>query len=362
MPSQVSSSYSTPLPLMTNRSSPGTRSETLPEVQVTRAYRVRWACSAATYSRCWRWEPRSVRTSATVMLITPRWVRTTWSRCRRTGCELSYPRPRSLLGRDSHACRGGPLDREPGDVPLHERVEPRDVGRVRLGGRQAGAGEDRGVQVVGQALFRRASGDEGGQDGDSPGATLGSDVTDGDRGVDRGGQEALRYALGPEQAAVREHPVEPHALGLLQDVHPDPQCGQGREQMRPHEGGEVEPAVRGAQEERPALLEVGDRLPGEVVVGEHPAAVAGTAQCGSEEGLEDRRRVDLGTQRPSELGEQPGPGVQFTGPVVAVHHGHRVAGRRGDQVQFAVRPGELPLEHDHGEDARPGGNVAGARS
>ena len=56
--------------------------------------------------------------------------------------------------------------------------------------------------------------------------------------------EALPDARGLEQAAVREHPVEPHALGLLQDVHADPECGQGREQVRPHEGGEVEPAVR----------------------------------------------------------------------------------------------------------------------
>ena len=167
------------------------------------------------------------------------------------------------------------------------------------------------------------------------------DVADGDRGVDRGGQEALRDALGLEQAAVGEHPVQPHALGLLQDVHADPQRGQGREQVRPHEGAEVEPAVRGPQEERPALLEVGDRLAGEVVVGEHPAAVARTVQRGGEERLEDLRRVDLDAQRPGELGEQPGPGVQLAGPVVAVHHRHRVAGRRGDQVQLAVHRAEL---------------------
>jgi len=41
IPAQVRSSYSTPLPLITNRSSPGTRSETFPDVQVTSSYRVR---------------------------------------------------------------------------------------------------------------------------------------------------------------------------------------------------------------------------------------------------------------------------------------------------------------------------------
>src|SRR3712207_7816415 len=44
--------------------------------------------------------------------------------------------------------------------------------------------------------------------------------------------------------------------------------------------------------------------------------------------LEDLRRVDLGPQGPGELGEQPDPRVQLTGAVVAVHHGHRVPGRR----------------------------------
>ena len=53
-----------------------------------------------------------------------------------------------------------------------------------------GVGEDLGVQVVGQALLRRPAGEEGGQHGDAPGATLGGDVADRDRGVDGGGQEA----------------------------------------------------------------------------------------------------------------------------------------------------------------------------
>ena len=61
---------------------------------------------------------------------------------------------------------------------------------------QARAGEDRGVQVVRPGSWSgvRSRG-EGGQDGDAPGAALGGDVADGDRGVDRGGQEALRDAL-----------------------------------------------------------------------------------------------------------------------------------------------------------------------
>ena len=91
-------------------------------------------------------------------------------------------------------------------------------------------------------------------------------------------RKPLRHALGLEQAAVGEHPVQPDALVLLQHVHADPQRGQGREQLGAHEGGQVEGAVRGAQEQRPALLEPGDRLTGEVVVGHQPAAVGRAVQ------------------------------------------------------------------------------------
>src|SRR3712207_8305057 len=57
--------------------------------------------------------------------------------------------------------------------------------------------------------------------------------------------------------------------------------------------------------------------------------------------LEDLRRVDVGPQGPGELGEQPDPRVQLTGAVVAVHHGHRVPGRRGDQVRSEEHTSEL---------------------
>ena len=160
---------------------------------------------------------------------------------------------------------------------------------------------------------------------------------------------------------MREHRVQADALVLQQHVHPDPQRGQSGEQLGAHEGGEVEGAVGGAQEQRPTLVEPGDRLPGQVVVGQQPAAVRTSGEAGAEQGLEHRRGVDVGTDRRGELGEQPDPGVELARAVVAVHHRDRVAGRSGDQVELVVHPGERVLQHHHGEDAGAGADVAGAR-
>ena len=49
--SGVSSSYDTPLGLITSRSCPGTRAETLPAVQATSPYRVSSACRSQTVRR-----------------------------------------------------------------------------------------------------------------------------------------------------------------------------------------------------------------------------------------------------------------------------------------------------------------------
>ena len=75
----------------------------------------------------------------------------------------------------------------------------------------------------------------------------------GHRGVDGRGEVLLRDALGGEQAAVGEHRVQSYAFVLRQHVHPDPQGGQRREQLGAHEGGQVEGAVGGTQEQRPTL-------------------------------------------------------------------------------------------------------------
>ncbi len=155
-----------------------------------------------------------------------------------------------------------------------------------------------------------------------------------------------------------EHLVQAYALGG-EHIHPEPQGGQRREKLGPEEVGQGEGAVRRTQEQRPALVGVGDRLAREVIEGHQPGGVRGARQGRREERLEHLGRVGVGTEQGGELAEHPGPGVELAGAVVAVHHGYQIAGGGGHQVEFAVDAAELVLEHDHGEDAGPGADVAG---
>ena len=78
---------------------------------------------------------------------------------------------------------------------------------------------------------------------------------DRDGGVDGRGEIALSHAFGLEQAAVGEQAVQLHSLVVEQDVQADPEGGQGGVELGPDEGGEVEPAARSADEQRPALVD-----------------------------------------------------------------------------------------------------------
>ena len=112
--------------------------------------------------------------------------------------------------------------------------------------------------------------------------------------------------------------------------HPHAQA-QGAERavdLRAHEVGERQPAVRGAHEQRAPLGQPGDRLAGQVVVGEQPAAV-GVAV----ERLAQQRAEDVVGARPAcprAAANRPnslGPRAELARAVVAVHHRDQVAGR-----------------------------------
>ena len=121
-------------------------------------------------------------------------------------------------------------------------------------------------------------------------------------------------------------------------------------------------AVRGAQEQRPALVEAGDRLAGQVVVGQQPAAVRCAVQRGAEQGLEDRRRCRRrrparaanSANRPAQASSSLAPLLQCT---IATRSPAGVVTRSSS---WCTRL-ELALEHDHREDAGAGADVAGAR-
>src|SRR5215212_3989343 len=109
-------------------------------------------------------------------------------------------------------CSSAVLDRSPfhrqrGDVPLDEGVEAGDISWDGFDCLQVAFGEHLGVKEVVEALRGLSAGEERGENGDPPGAALGSDVADRNRRVDGRGQEPLGDAPGLEEPTVREHPV-----------------------------------------------------------------------------------------------------------------------------------------------------------
>jgi hypothetical protein len=88
-------------------------------------------------------------------------------------------------------------------------------------------------------------------------------------------------------------------------------------------------------EERAPSGEPGDRLPGEVVVGEQAARVGVALERLAEQHVEDLVVVG-GCRMPPRSVEQARPRRELARAVVAVDHRDRVAGGRRDEVEFVV--------------------------
>ena len=122
----------------------------------------------------------------------------------------------------------------------------------------------------------------------------------------------------------------------VEHAHAEAQRAEHAVELRAHEVREREPAVGRAHEQRAALVEPGDRLAGEVVVGEQPAGIRFALERLAEQRLEDGVGVDRRARGRGEPAEQAGPGGEFARAVVAVHHRDRVAGGRRDEVELVV--------------------------
>ena len=118
--------------------------------------------------------------------------------------------------------------------------------------------------------------------------------------------------------------------------------------MRPHEVRERQARVGRAREERPPGVQIGDALAGIVVVAYEAAAVFFALQRLAEEQIEQRPAIRLRAERRREFPEEPDPGVDIRGAVVAVHHGDGRAVRRRHHVDLPV-DAQRVVRHDHRE-------------
>ena len=200
---------------------------------------------------------------------------------------------------------------------------------------------------------------KGGQQGDAIGAALSGGLHAGDGGVAGGGQIALGHAGGLENAAVAGHAVDLHVL-LGQDVHAKAHGGDLRIDAAAHEVGQAEMAVRLAHHQGAARVQVGDALAGHVVIHQHAAAVGLPLQALLIELGEDLARGHVAAEQAQGLPQQTDPGVDVRGAVVAVDHGHVLAGGGCDHVDLSIDLAQGFFQHHHGKNRSTGGHVARA--
>ena len=153
--------------------------------------------------------------------------------------------------------------------------------------------------------------------------------------------------------------VDGHML-LRQNVHADLQRGHGGVELGAEEVCQGKSGVGTAGDQRTACVHMGHALTCHVVAHQHTAAVGIAFQ---------RVLVQLGVQLPGGGGgtKQGGsffqnahPGVGIVGAVVAVNHGHGLAGGGGDHVDLLIDLAQVLFQNNHGEDGGAGGNVAGS--
>ncbi len=97
-------------------------------------------------------------------------------------------------------------------------------------------------------------------------------ITD-NRDIHRRRHDPLPDFLGFEEPAVTQNLVDLHLFLFEEDVQPDLQCAERREQVHAHEVRQGETAFGGAHEQRAPLLEVRDGFARKIIVGQQPAAI-----------------------------------------------------------------------------------------
>ena len=155
------------------------------------------------------------------------------------------------------------------------------------------------------------------------------------------------------------HAVDLHLL-LGQNVHAKAHGGDLGIDAAAHKVGQTEAAVRPADYQRAARIQMGDALAGHVVIHQHAAAVGLPLQARLIELGEDLAGGHVAAEQAQSLPQQADPGVDVGGAVVAVDHGHVLARGGGDHVDLSIDLAQRFFQYHHGKNRGTGGYIAGA--
>ena len=130
--------------------------------------------------------------------------------------------------------------------------------------------------------------------------------------------------------------------------------------MGTHEVCQSQLAVGTAHKQRASLLEVGDRLAGEVAVGHQSSAIFIALKRLAVQGSKQGVAVCFLTHQLIELFKQTYPGIQIGGTVVAVNHADQMTIRRSYHVNLLVNRLQSLFQNNHCKYGGSGRYVTGA--
>ena len=133
----------------------------------------------------------------------------------------------------------------------------------------------------------------------------------------------MTYAWCLEVATMPRDAVYLHLLFLEQDIVTDLQHADGTVEVGTHEVGQVELVAGRAHEHGASLLQARNRLTADIVVGHQTTAVGITLEGLIEELAIKFVHVDLDAQQLLVFLEEPHPGIDVAGAVIAVDHSHQ---------------------------------------
>ena len=143
-----------------------------------------------------------------------------------------------------------------------------------------------------------------------------------------------------------------------QNVHAQFQRHHSAVHQRTGAVGKAERSVGQANHHGAAFLHAGDRLAGKIAVVQHPAAVRFAFHGSVEQGGVYVALLDFKPCCACKAIEHIRPCVDVAGTVIAVNHGHRLAGGGRDHVDLRVDLAQGLFQHDHGEYGRASGHIA----
>ena len=210
-----------------------------------------------------------------------------------------------------------PFQFQAGSEAAEESAVTRHVLRKGLAGGGGGVGKNPVLQKSLQGFPLLPQNHKGGKQRHAVGPALPCRGQTGHRHLAGGSQVPLAYSRSLEHAPVTHQILDGHIF-LGKQIKADAQGSGGCVELGAQEIGQIHPAVRAAQHQREALIQMGDALPRQIVDADHSAAVRVCLQALLVQPGVKLVGIEVRPKKPGSLPKQGHPDVHVVGAVIAV--------------------------------------------